>query len=79
MTEAIWYFDFISPLAYLQFSRLCQLPPDLHVTIKRVLFSGLLEHRAQRPGRDPSKRRFVYRFVRWLAAQPSVPFNMPPT
>ncbi len=28
MTEAIWYFDFISPFAYLQFSRLSQLPAD---------------------------------------------------
>lgn len=80
MTEAIWYFDFISPFAYLQFSRFCQLPPDLHLTLKPVLFAGLLGHFGQKgPAEIPSKRRFVYRFFRWLAVQRSVPFNMPPT
>jgi len=78
MTEAIWYFDFISPFVYLEFSRLCQLPPDLHVTIKPVLFSGL-HFRHKGPAEIPSKRRSVYRFFRWLAVQRSVPFNMPPT
>jgi 2-hydroxychromene-2-carboxylate isomerase len=79
MTEAIWYFDFISPFAYLQFSRLSQLPADLRVTIKPVLFAGLLEHHGHKgPAEIPSKRRFVYRFFKWQAARRGVPFNMPP-
>ena len=79
MTEAIWYFDFISPFAYLQFSRLSQLPTDLRVTIKPVLFAGLLErHGHKGPAEIPSKRRFVYRFLKWQAARRGVPFNMPP-
>jgi 2-hydroxychromene-2-carboxylate isomerase len=79
MTEAIWYFDFISPFAYLQFSRLSQLPGDLRVIIKPILFAGLLEHHGHKgPAEIPSKRRFVYRFFKWQAARRGVPFNMPP-
>src|SRR5690349_7880919 len=70
MTEAIWYFDFISPFAYLQFSRLSQFPADLRVTIKPVLFAGLLQHYGHKgPAEIPSKRRFVYRFFKWQAAR----------
>ena len=32
MTKAKWYFDFISPFAYLQFARFPQLPNNLEVT-----------------------------------------------
>lgn len=79
MTEAIWYFDFISPFAYLQFSRFSQLPAHLRVTIKPVLFAGLLQHHGHKgPAEIPSKRRFVYRFFKWQAARRGVPFNMPP-
>ena len=79
MAEAIWYFDFISPFAYLQFSRLSQLPTDLRVTMKPVLFAGLLEHHGHKgPAEIPSKRQFVYRFFTWQAARRGVPFNMPP-
>lgn len=79
MAEAIWYFDFISPFAYLQFSRLSQLPADLRVTMKPVLFAGLLEHHGHKgPAEIPSKRQFVYRFFKWQAARRGVPFNMPP-
>jgi 2-hydroxychromene-2-carboxylate isomerase len=79
MAEAIWYFDFISPFAYLQFSRLSQLPADLRVTMKPVLFAALLEHHGHKgPAEIPSKRQFVYRFFKWQAARRGVPFNMPP-
>jgi len=79
MAEAIWYFDFISPFAYLQFSRLSQLPADLRVTMKPILFAALLEHHGHKgPAEIPSKRQFVYRFFKWQAARRGVPFNMPP-
>jgi 2-hydroxychromene-2-carboxylate isomerase len=79
MAEAIWYFDFISPFAYLQFSRLSQLPADLRVTMKPILFAALLEHHGHKgPAEIPSKRQFVYRFFKWQAARRAVPFNMPP-
>ncbi len=79
MTEATWYFDFLSPFAYFQLPRLAELPPDVRVTIKPVLFSGLLEHFGHKgPAEIPSKRRFVYRFFRWQAARRGMPFTMPP-
>jgi 2-hydroxychromene-2-carboxylate isomerase len=79
MAEAIWYFDFISPFAYLQFSRLSRLPADLRVTMKPILFAALLEHHGHKgPAEIPSKRQFVYRFFKWQAARRGVPFNMPP-
>jgi 2-hydroxychromene-2-carboxylate isomerase len=79
MAEAIWYFDFISPFAYLQFLRLAQLPADLRVTMKPILFAALLEHHGHKgPAEIPSKRQFVYRFFKWQAARRGVPFNMPP-
>src|SRR5689334_16531801 len=66
MAEAIWYFDFISPFAYLQFSRLSRLPADLRVTMKPILFAALLEHHGHKgPAEIPSKRQFVYRFFKW--------------
>ena len=42
--HADWYFDFISPYAYLQFKHLHKLPKDLELSLKPVLFAGLLGH-----------------------------------
>lgn len=79
MTTATWYFDFISPFAYLQFTQLDGLPADLEVTLKPVLFSALLQHWGQKgPAEIPAKRRFVYRFFKWQADRRGVPFKMPP-
>lgn len=79
MTEAKWYFDFLSPFAYLQFNRFKELPSDLRLTIKPVLLSVLLsrwEHKG--PAEIPSKRRFVYRFLKWQASRRGIPFTLPP-
>lgn len=79
MTKAKWYFDFISPFAYLQLARFSQLPADLEITPVPVVFSALLKHWGQLgPAEIPPKRRFVYRFFQWNADQLSIPFAMPP-
>jgi len=39
-----WYFDVISPYAYLQTADLDRLPPGTEVVAKPVLFAGLLNH-----------------------------------
>ena len=68
MTSAEWYFDFISPFAYLQFETLAQLPTDLEIAYKPVVFAGILNHlRHKGPAEIPGKRRFTYRHVQWLA------------
>jgi len=79
MTKATWYFDFISPFSYLQLLRFNELPSDLEITIKPVVFSALLKRWQHKgPAEIPSKRRFVYRFFKWQAGRRGVPFTMPP-
>ena len=80
MAKANWYFDFISPFAYLQLARFPQLPPYLDITPVPVVFSALLKHCGQLgPAEIPSKRRFVYRLFQWKADQLGIPFTMPPS
>ena len=79
MSKATWYFDFISPFAYLQLARFSELPKSLELTLKPVLFGSLLKHWGQLgPAEIPSKRRFVYRFFQWNADRLGIPFVMPP-
>lgn len=76
---ADWYFDFISPFAYLQFKHFHRLPDDLSVTLKPVLLAGLLGHWEQKgPAEIPAKRVQTYRYTHWLAQRLGVPFRMPP-
>ena len=54
--QADWYFDFISPYAYLQLTQFARLPSDLEVSLKPVLFAGLL-HAAVHPTAVPVELR----------------------
>ena len=77
--QADWYFDFVSPYAYLQLEAFGRLPDDLEVTMKPVLFAGLLGHwESKGPAEIPAKRRQTYRFCHWLAGKRGVPFKTPP-
>ena len=77
--HADWYFDFISPFAYLQFKHFYKLPTDLEITLKPVLFAGLLGHWEHKgPAEIPAKRVQTYRYTHWLAKKLGVPFRMPP-
>ena len=79
MKKAEWYFDFISPFAYLQFEALAQLPADLDIVFKPVVFAGILNHLQHKgPAEIPGKRRFTYRHVHWLAHRHGIPFRFPP-
>ena len=42
-----WYFDFISPFAYLQWARLGELPAGAEVRLQPVLLAGILNHWGQ--------------------------------
>lgn len=75
---AEWYFDFVSPFAYLQSERLATLPPRLSVRYKPVLFAGLLNAHGQKgPAEIAAKRAFTYRFVVWQARKLGVPIKFP--
>ncbi len=74
-----WYFDFISPFAYLQCERLSQLPDGTQIEYRPILFAGLLNHWAHKgPAEIPSKRRFTYRQALWIARRDRIPFRAPP-
>ena len=78
MRRALWYFDFVSPFAYLCLHRLNELPPEVRIEYRPVLFAGLLAHHGQKgPAEIPSKRRYTYRWCHWWAQQLGVPFRFP--
>jgi len=76
--RADWYFDFISPFSYLQFLRLDEVRNRAELTLKPVLFAGLLNANGQKgPAEIPNKRLFTYRYVTWAAGDRGVPFRFP--
>lgn len=80
MKHITFYFDFISPYAYLAFE---QLPGVLRgishsVEYKPVLFAGMLKHHGQLgPAEIAPKRDWSYRQVMWMADRLNVPLQMP--
>ena len=79
MRAADWYFDFLSPFSYLQLTQFGRLPPDLDVTLRPVLFAGLLGHWQHKgPAEIPAKRVQTYRWCHWYAERHGIPFRMPP-
>lgn len=82
MKESVfdWYFDFISPFAYLQWRLLRRDHPQLAINPKPVLLAAILNHHGQLgPAEIPGKRRHTYRMVLWQARQAGVPLVFPPT
>jgi len=78
MPSADWYFDFVSPFAYLQCEQLPALEAKLNVRYRPVLFAALLQaHGHKGPAEIPAKRRFTYRFVVWQASKLGVPLKFP--
>jgi len=79
MPSADWYFDFISPFAYLQSERLSTLAPKLSIRYRPVLFAGLLAHHAHKgPAEIARKRVFTYRHVVWQAKAQRIALKFPP-
>jgi len=79
MTQVDWYFDVISPFAYLASQRLD--PLRAHVTLRPVpvLFAGLLGHwHTKGPAEIPPMRRFTFRHIAWLARRDGIPLQYPP-
>jgi 2-hydroxychromene-2-carboxylate isomerase len=74
-----WYFDVISPFAYLQWVRLRRDHPQLALRPRPLLFGALLQHHGQLgPAEIPGKRAFTYRFVAWEARRLGIPLRFPP-
>ena len=79
MKTADWYFDFISPYAYLQAARLDELAKHANIRARPVLFAGLLNHYGQLgPAEIAPKRKFVFRQSLWTAKHQGIPMKLPP-
>ncbi|GHA83515.1 2-hydroxychromene-2-carboxylate isomerase [Cognatilysobacter bugurensis] len=73
-----WYFDFLSPFAYLQWPRVRALRRQHPIALRPVLLGALLAHHGQRgPAEIAAKRRFTYRHVQWQADRAGVPLVFP--
>ena len=73
-----WYFDYISPYAYLQSTKLQQLDAIEPVTCTPVLFAGLLNHWENKgPAEIAPKRQWTFREIAWLADSDNIELNFP--
>jgi len=74
-----WYFDFISPFAYLQWPRVRELAAQRPVALVPVAFGAVLAaHSHKGPAEIPGKREFTYRHVLWQARRAGTPLRFPP-
>lgn len=74
-----WYFDFISPFAYLQWPKVRALMVEHPIVPVPILFAAVLDARGQKgPAEIPSKREFTYRHALWQAREAGVPLRFPP-
>ena len=77
MRDIDWYFDFISPFAYLASHRLDELG-EVQIRFRPVLFAGLLAHWDNKgPAEIAPKRLWTYRVCNFRAAQQGIPFRFP--
>lgn len=80
LRDADWYFDVISPFAWLQWQRLSTLRDRLRIRPVPVVLGALLAHFENKgPAEIPGKRAFSYRFVQWQAQRAGVALRFPPT
>jgi 2-hydroxychromene-2-carboxylate isomerase len=78
MRPVTLWFDFVSPYSYLALFRLAELPGDVALEYRPVLFAGLLGHWGMKgPAELAPKRRYTYRVTHWTAKAWGVPFRYP--
>jgi 2-hydroxychromene-2-carboxylate isomerase len=80
MKRLVFWFDPVSPFAYLAFERLPQVLEgcSYEVEYRPVLFAGLLKHWGQKgPAEIEPKRAWTFRHVHWLAHEHGIPLDTP--
>ena len=80
MKRIVFWFDAISPFAWLAFERLPQALEgcSYEVEYRPILFAGLLRHWGQKgPAEIDPKRAWTFRHVHWLAQRHGVPLDTP--
>lgn len=79
MKTVDWYFDFISPFAYLSSAKLDELPEGVVLRPKPILFAGILKHwETKGPAEIEPMRQYTFRHITWLAGQAGIPLILPP-
>ena len=74
-----WYFDFISPFAYLHWRKLRSLARERPIELVPVALGAVLAAHGQKgPAEIRGKREFTYQHVLWLARREGVPLRFPP-
>lgn len=74
-----WFFDFVSPFAYLQLEQFDKLPATLNVEPRPIVLGAVLTHWGQRgPAEIAAKRVFTYRHALHRAQKLGVDYRMPP-
>ena len=80
MKHLVFWFDPISPFAYLAFHRLPELLQghSVEVSYRPILLAALLAHWGQKgPAEIEPKRAWTFRHVHWLAAQQGLALATP--
>lgn len=78
ITTVDWYFDLISPFAFLQLNAFGRLPKGLKIVPKPVLLGALLRHWGQLgPAEIGPKRLHTYRLAQFIASERGLNFTMP--
>ena len=80
MKQLTFYFDFISPYAYLAFHQLPHALQGLNYQVRYqpILFGGLLQHFGQLgPVEVMGKREWTYRQCLWLGRQLGIDLKLP--
>jgi 2-hydroxychromene-2-carboxylate isomerase len=77
-TTVDWYFDLVSPFAFLQLNALDWLPEGLRIVPKPVLLGVILHHWGQLgPAEIGPKRLHTYRLAQFIASTRGLSFRMP--
>ena len=82
MKRIVFWFDVISPFAYLAFEHLPQALEgcSYEVQYRPVLFAGLLGHWGQKgPAEVAPKRAWTFRHIAWLSHTLQIPIDTPAT
>ena len=79
MKDATWYFDFISPFAFLQWRKMAALDERARLVCQPVLLVAMLRHWGQLgPAEIEPKRRFTCKHIYWIARRDGVTLRFPP-
>lgn len=76
---ATWYFDVISPFAYLAFPAVLEIARRRPVLLRPIVFAAVLAHWGQLgPAEIPPKRTHTYRLVHFVAERAGTKLRFPP-